>query len=416
MTFIDPTETDLPKGARIVVAMSGGVDSSVVAAVLAGQGYEVIGATLRLYDDGAIRGKAGSCCAGADIADARAVAGKLGIRHYVLDYESRFRQGVIDDFADSYVRGETPIPCVRCNQKVKFGDLLDMARTLGADALATGHYARRVMGPNGAELHRGADHSRDQSYFLFATTPEQLDYLRFPLGGLPKTEVRRLALEYGLKVADKPDSQDICFVPSGGYAAVVAKLRPEAARPGQIVDLAGRALGEHQGIVHYTIGQRRGLGIAHAEPLYVVALDAARARVVVGPKEALARDRVFLDEMNWLIPVGDDSVVAEVKLRSAQPLASARVSALPGGRAMVDLDGALLGVAPGQACVIYQGERVLGGGWIRGAERRGMAQDAARGAHSSVGGIADRLAMPGLADIDPEIPRLGDLARAATFS
>jgi len=374
MTAADHTETHLPQGARVVVAMSGGVDSSVVAAVLAGQGYEVVGVTLRLYDDGAVRGKAGSCCAGADIADARAVAASLGIRHYVLDYESRFRNGVIDDFADSYARGETPIPCVRCNQKVKFGDLLDTARTLGAAALATGHYARRVMGPNGPELHRGAEPARDQSYFLFATTPDQLDYLRFPLGGLPKSEVRRLAVSYGLQVADKPDSQDICFVPNGGYAAVVAKLRPEATRPGQIVDLAGRPVGEHRGIVYYTIGQRKGLGIAHAEPLYVVALDPVEARVVVGPKEALARDRVFLDEMNWLAPVDcGDAIVADVKLRSAQPLASARVSALPGGRAMVDLDGALLGVAPGQACVIYQGDRVLGGGWIKGAERRLVA-------------------------------------------
>ncbi|HEX4504854.1 MAG TPA: tRNA 2-thiouridine(34) synthase MnmA, partial [Alphaproteobacteria bacterium] len=223
---------DLPQGARIVVAMSGGVDSSVVAALLAGQGYEVIGVTLRLYDDGALKGKAGSCCAGSDIADARAVAAKLGIPHYVLDYESRFQAGVIDDFADSYIRGETPIPCVRCNQKVKFGDLLEMARTLGADALATGHYAQRVTGPNGAELHRGADLSRDQSYFLFATTQDQLDFLRFPLGHLPKSEVRRLAEQHELKVAAKPDSQDICFVPGGSYAAVVSKLRPNAVRPG----------------------------------------------------------------------------------------------------------------------------------------------------------------------------------------
>ncbi len=367
-------DIDLKKGARIVVAMSGGVDSSVVAALLAGHDYEVIGVTLRLYDDGAIRGKAGSCCAGADIADARAVAGRLGIPHYVLDYEARFKAGVIDDFADSYARGETPIPCVRCNQKVKFGDLLEMARTLGADALATGHYARRVPGPNGAELHRGADMARDQSYFLFATTGAQLDYLRFPLGGLPKSEVRALAERHGLPVADKPDSQDICFVPNGSYASVVDKLRPDAARPGQIVDLNGRAVGDHQGIVHYTIGQRRGLGIAHAEPLYVVALDASAARVVVGPKEALARDRVFLDEMNWLIPVTAGKPIAcDVKLRSAQPLAAATVTPLPDGRALVDLDGAQFGVAPGQACVIYAGDRVLGGGWIKGAERRGLA-------------------------------------------
>ncbi len=289
---------DLQPGARVVVAMSGGVDSSVVAALLAGQGYEVIGATLRLYDDGALKGKVGSCCAGADIADARAVAGKLGIPHYVLDYESRFKQGVIDDFADSYVRGETPIPCVRCNQKVKFGDLLEMARTLGADALATGHYAKRVVGPDGPELHRGADANRDQSYFLFATTHDQLDFLRFPLGALPKSEVRRMAQEFGLAVAEKPDSQDICFVPNGGYAEVVKRLRPGATRPGKIVDLDGRALGDHQGIINYTIGQRRGLGIANAEPLYVVALDPEQDRVVICPKAALARDRVYLSDMN----------------------------------------------------------------------------------------------------------------------
>ena len=375
MTAADPiADIDLPKGARIVVAMSGGVDSSVVAALLAGRGYEVIGATLRLYDDGALKGKAGSCCAGADIADARAVAGKLGIPHYVLDYESRFKQGVIDDFADSYIRGETPIPCVRCNQTVKFGDLLDMARTLGADALATGHYAKRIAGPSGPELHRGADLSRDQSYFLFATTDEQLSFLRFPLGGLPKSEVRRLAEQYGLKVADKPDSQDICFVPTGGYAAVVQKLRPESVRPGKIVDLEGQAVGDHQGIINFTIGQRRGLGVAGGEPLYVVALDPEQDRVVIGPKAALTRDRVHLTGMNWLMPVAaGERLTAEVKLRSAQPLAAATVTALPGGLATVDLDGAQFGVAPGQACVIYQGDRLIGGGWIQSADRRSLA-------------------------------------------
>jgi tRNA-specific 2-thiouridylase len=374
MTAAAHPGNDLQPGARIVVAMSGGVDSSVVAALLAGQGYEVIGATLRLYDDGALKGKAGSCCAGADIADARAVAGKLGIPHYVLDYESRFQAGVIDDFADSYIRGETPIPCVRCNQKVKFGDLLDMARTLGADALATGHYAKRIAGPDGAELRRGADLSRDQSYFLFATTQDQLDFLRFPLGDLPKSEVRRLAQEYALQVADKPDSQDICFVPNGSYAAVVQKLRPGAVRPGKIVDLDGQPVGDHQGIIHYTIGQRRGLGVAGGEPLYVVALNPDQDQVVIGPKAALARDRVHLTEMNWLVPVSPgDVLTAEVKLRSAQPLATARVIALDGGLATIDLEGAQFGVAPGQACVIYQDDRLIGGGWIQSAERRSLA-------------------------------------------
>lgn len=379
-TALPPIEDDetLSPGARVVVAMSGGVDSSVVAAVMAARGYEVIGATLRLYDDGAVRGKDGTCCAGADIADARAVAGRLGIRHYVLDYEARFRRDVIEDFAESYARGETPIPCVRCNQRVKFGDMLEMARTLGADALATGHYARRLVGTDGPELHRGLDPARDQSYFLFATTSEQLDFLRFPLGGLPKSEVRQIAARHGLPVAEKPDSQDICFVPNGSYAATVEKLRPDSAKPGKIVDLTGRVVGEHQGIVHFTIGQRKGLGIAHSEPLYVVGIDAAEARVVVGPREALARDRVRVADMNWLIPIRPgETVSAEVKLRSAQPAASARVTAQENGQAVVDLDGAQLGVAPGQACVLYQGSRVIGGGWIRSADRRFVAASAA---------------------------------------
>jgi tRNA-specific 2-thiouridylase len=369
-----PTDHDLKPGARVVVAMSGGVDSSVVAAMLAGQGYEVIGMTLRLYDDGALKGKPGSCCAGADIADARAVATGLSIPHYVLDYESRFRAEVIDDFAATYARGETPIPCVRCNQKVKFRDLLETARTLGADALATGHYARRIVGANGPELHRAADLNRDQSYFLFATTPEQLSFLRFPLGGLPKDQVRTLAQHHRLRVAEKPDSQDICFVPTGSYASIVEKLRPEAVRPGKIVDLAGRAMGDHAGIINFTIGQRRGLGVAGGEPLYVVALDAAQARVVIGPKEALGRDRVHLGEMNWLEPPANgESIAAEVKLRSAQPPAAARITAGTDGRAIVELETPQYGVAPGQACVIYQGDRVLGGGWIKSAELSRLA-------------------------------------------
>ncbi|HLG87588.1 MAG TPA: tRNA 2-thiouridine(34) synthase MnmA [Alphaproteobacteria bacterium] len=367
-------DNHLEPGSRIVVAMSGGVDSSVVAAVLAEQGYEVVGATLRLYDDGAIRGKPGTCCAGADIADARAVAGRLGIRHYVLNYESRFQSGVIDEFADSYARGETPIPCVRCNQRVKFGDLLETARTLDAAALATGHYARRIVGPNGPELLRAVDAARDQSYFLFATTGAQLDFLRFPLGGMPKEDVRRLAQRYSLPVAEKPDSQDICFVPNGSYARVVEKLRPDAMRPGKIVDLAGRDLGDHQGIVHFTIGQRRGIGIAAGEPLYVVGLDAERARVVVGPKEALARDRVLLSNVNWLVRVAiGEPIACAVKLRSAQAAAEAVVTPGENGSAIVDLATPQYGVAPGQACVFYQDDRVLGGGWIRSAEIRQRA-------------------------------------------
>lgn len=356
-----------PASTRVVVAMSGGVDSSVVAGLLVGQGYEVIGITLQLYDHGAAISRKGACCAGQDIHDARNVAERLGIPHYVLDYESRFRQSVIDEFADSYVRGETPIPCIRCNQRVKFRDLLQTARDLGADCLATGHYVQRVTDSETgrSQLLRGADPRRDQSYFLYATTAEQLDYLRFPLGHMEKPEVRKLAEEFGLAVADKPDSQDICFVPNGDYASVVTKLRPEAAEPGDIVDEAGHVLGRHDGVIHFTVGQRKGIGVAGPEPLYVLRLDAAKRQVVVGPKASLARSVVYLRELNWL----GDAIPAEglevsVKLRSAQPAVAATIFADENNAARLELFKPEYGIAPGQAGVVYAGERLLGGGWI----------------------------------------------------
>ncbi|MFC7331868.1 tRNA 2-thiouridine(34) synthase MnmA [Rhodocista pekingensis] len=373
-----------PQDTRVVVAMSGGVDSSVTAAVLKEQGYDVVGITLQLYDHGLTVGRKGACCAGQDIYDARQVADRIDIPHYVLDYESRFGQSVIDDFADSYLRGETPIPCVRCNQRVKFRDLLEQARDLGADCLATGHYARRVAGPAGPELHRGADPARDQSYFLFATTPAQLDYLRFPLGHLPKSETRALADRLGLSVADKPDSQDICFVPAGNYAQVVEKLRPGAVEPGEIVHLDGRVLGRHDGVIRYTVGQRRGLGIGgrrtpegeELDPLYVVRVEPETHRVVVGPRTALARDRVLVREVNWLGGTDTAEVPVTVKLRSAQPALPARVSLTAEGGAVVALQQPQYGVAPGQAAVFYQGDRVLGGGWIVRAEASPALADA----------------------------------------
>jgi len=356
------TDFQLADGAasRIVVAMSGGVDSSVVAALAARTGAEVIGVTLQLYDHGAAVGRAGSCCAGRDIRDARAVADKLGIAHYVVDKESAFRADVIDRFADDYVAGRTPIPCVRCNMGVKFTDLLGLARELGADCLATGHYVRRVMGEGGAELHRAIDPARDQSYFLFGTTKAQLDYLRFPLGGLPKAEVRALAAELGLAVAAKPDSQDICFVPDGDYAGLVAKLRPEAEAPGEIVDISGRVLGSHRGVSRFTVGQRRGLEIGgSADPLYVVRIEAQSRRLVVGPREALAVAAADLSEVNWLGGAVDAARPLIAKVRSLAKPVPARFD---GGQ--VTFEAPEYGVAPGQAAVLYDGDRLLGGGWI----------------------------------------------------
>ena len=364
--MIDLFQLDGPaKACRIVVAMSGGVDSSVVAGLAAQTGAETIGITLQLYDHGEAVSRAGSCCAGRDIRDARAVCDQLGIAHYVFDHESRFRETVIDQFADDYMNGRTPIPCVRCNMGVKFTDLFQLAKDLGADCLATGHYVRRVAGPAGAELHRAHDPARDQSYFLFATLPEQLDYLRFPLGGMPKADVRAIAANLGLGVAAKPDSQDICFVPNGDYASVVRKVRPEAEADGAIVDMEGRELGRHRGLIHYTVGQRRGLEIGGlAEPLYVVRLDPEKQQVVVGPKRVLAVSAARISEPTWLAAVEDRPVLA--KVRSLAKPVPARMQ----GEWLV-FDDPEYGVAPGQAAVLYAGDQVLGGGWI--AETRSAA-------------------------------------------
>ena len=386
LSAYDPTSVEaslegLAPGSRVVVAMSGGVDSSVAAILLKRLGFDVVGITLQLYDHGEATARKGACCAGQDIRDARRVADQIGIPHYVLDYEARFKSAVIDAFADSYLKGETPIPCVACNQTIKFGDLAAGAREMGARALVTGHYVGWRMTPLGPALYRAVDAERDQSYFLFATPAADLDFVRFPLGGLAKPAVRRIAENAGLVVAEKPDSQDICFVPSGRYAAVIERLRPGASEPGDIVHVDGRHLGRHRGILNYTVGQRRGLGIASGEPLYVVALEPATRRVVVGTRAELLTERIVLRDVNWL---GDGPLATFAatdgrlwaRVRSTQAPQPARL-ALEDGRCVVVLDDGAHGIARGQACVLYAnglpGARVLGGGWIAEAISVGIA-------------------------------------------
>lgn len=351
---------------RIVVAMSGGVDSSVAAALVKRAGYDTVGVTLQLYDHGEAISRKGACCAGQDIHDARTVAAGLDIPHYVLDYESRFRESVMDEFVDSYLAGNTPIPCIRCNETVKFRDLLGMAKELGAEAMVTGHYIATRRGADGWEMHRPVDLARDQSYFLFSTTQEQLDFLRFPLAELTKDEIRDFAGQLGLVVAEKPDSQDICFVPNGDYAGVIKRLRPDCSLPGEILHMDGSVLGQHQGVLHYTVGQRRGLGVAVGDPLYVVSIDADARQVIVGPREALARQKILLSEVNWLGGDASQALDVRVRIRSTSEPAAAQIKLTGAHQAEIHLATAEEGVSPGQACVFYatDEERLLGGGWI----------------------------------------------------
>ena len=371
---IQPLVKDkLPKDTLVVVAMSGGVDSSVVASLLHNLGYKVVGITLQLFDYGEMEGGAKTCCAGRDISDARNVAETMGFPHYVFNYESLFKEKVIDDFADSYLRGETPIPCVRCNQSVKFKDLLRVAKDLKADALATGHYIRRSVNDKFAEMHKAVDNKKDQSYFLFSTTQEQLNFLRFPLGDFKKEETRKLADYFNLSVANKSDSQDICFVGGKSYADIVRRLRPGSEKEGDIVHISsGEIVGKHRGIINYTVGQRRGLGVSSADPLYVVEIDADNNKVIIGGKEDLSRDIVYVKELNWLgNDIEDEGIEVEVKLRSMSENIKASLYKKDNNNADVLLHNPARGIAPGQACVIYKNSRVLGGGWIYGSKRYG---------------------------------------------